>query len=224
MATQLTNNLYWKELKEQFQAGKVRIDGQIVEFDNLKTAIEDGTLLGMVNECADKLHNGNIKAVITAMRKNLASVKYHMNKKDKVDVAAETKRYDMMMNFLDSIDSASTEAKPGKPAQTAGKHIWEYTKEDIDLIDKSDYKQLYSVYNCMHSKLTRYPEVIAEKFGMQNYMETIDYVSDLCSAAKQASKKVTVDENILTKLASGKRTLTKEEAAELLKALTKLNK
>lgn len=224
MSTKLVKELYWPALKEAFPAGKVRINGQDVVFDQLQGAIEDGTLLSMVNDCADKLHSGDIKGVITAMRKNLASVKYHMNKKDKVDVAAETKRYNMLVDFLNSIDPVTTEAKPGKPVQTAGKHTWEFTKEDIDLIDPSDAKQLYSVYNCMHSKLTRYPEVIAEKFGLQNYLDTIDYVSNKYSEAKKAAKKVTVDESLLAKLASGKRTLTKAETEELLKVLNKLNK
>jgi len=226
MSTQLVNSLYWKEMKEQFKAGsvKVKATGQIVEFDELKDAIEDGTLASMVTDCANLLHNGDVKAVITAMRKNLASVKYNMNKKNTVNKPDEIKRYDMLIEFLDSIDVAVVEAKPGKPAATAGKNIWEYTKEDIDLIDTSNSKQLYSVYNCMHSKLTRYPDVIAERFGMQNYLDTIDYVSDLYSKSKKEASKVTVSDALMEKLASGKRNLTKAEMAEVLAALAKLNK
>lgn len=216
----ITNELYWVALRYRFYTVEM-----------LKTAIEDGTLEAMLKKCADEMYGGELKLAVDAMKKNLSSQQTNMKKAEVVAPEAKDdwKRYQLLWDYALKLSETIKPTVANLPATTKAKARWQLTKEEIDMIPKDDYNTLDSIYQNMMSKKSKKPEVIEETIGMKEFLDRLDYVSKLRSAAestkKVAATQLNVSETIMTKLGKGgKTTLTEAEVNELLTLFNKVQK
>lgn len=218
--TKISENLSWQSLKDNFFVGKGHIEGM----KSLQEAINDGTILGMMQQCGNELHGGDIGPVVTAMKRNLSSKATNMRKSEYPhNMVADKLRWDMLYDFLYGLEAGKKSAAPGMPETTKGKSLWQLSIEEIEQIDKGDYKALDSVYQNMMSKKARKPEDIDD---MKAYLDRLSRVSALRSAAGKLGKlkesMPAVSKGIVDKLSNGKKTLTAAEAKELYDLLSQL--
>jgi hypothetical protein len=218
--TRITNELYWVALRYRFYTVEM-----------LKTAIEDGTLNGMLEKCANEMYNGEFKLAVDALKKNLSSQQTNMKKAEVVAPEAKDdwKRYQLLWDYALKLSDAIKPTVANLPETTKAKARWQLTKEEIDMIPKDDYSTLDSVYQNMMSKKSKKPEAIEESIGMKEFLDRLDYVSKLRSAAeltqKVATKQLAVSESIMGKLnKGGKTTLSEKEVQELLALFGKVQK
>ena len=211
--TRIADELKWTALRYRFYT-----------VDQLEKAIEDGTLLGMLQANADAMYEGNLREVIAALRKNLSSQQTNMKKAKYVAPEAKDDwtRYNLLWEYTGKLAASTKPAASTLPITDKAKARWELTLEEIDSIPKDDYKTLDSIYQGMMSKKSKNPEQIEAVTTMSEFLDRLAYVSKLRSAAKEKGEKVEVPEAILEKLTKGgKATLSATEVEALLKALKK---
>jgi hypothetical protein len=221
----ITEELSWKSLTQNYYVGTVVVDGQTIAINKLQDAISDGTLLAMVTSCADKMHEGDVGAVVEAIKRNLSSNRTNFSKKDYNPAAdVEASRLALLWSFFDGLAVKEKKVVAGLPASTKEKALWELTVEEITSLDTGNYKVLDSVYQNMMSKKSKKPEDILD---MDEFKARLKLVSSLRTAAKAAAKAaantIIVPEDIMSKVLAGK-ALTKAESADLAELLLKLRK
>lgn len=218
-----TRELSMQELTRAFYIGTITVNGVVTKVNELETAIQNGTILALIKECADKLHNGELKPVLDAMLKNLSDYKCRLYSKDFCpDRAQRIIRYNTLQEYVKSL--AMNEAKKVS-TNKSGKAYWQWTIEDIDSVDMSSetaYRTLKSVYDNMASRKSKYPETIED---LEEFNTRQKYVRAKMSELKETTSKPTVPASLLEKLNSAKAAkLSAEETAQLVELLSKLNK
>lgn len=220
--TKITENLTFNSIRENFHIGSVKVNGQVVSVNALQDAIDDGTLRGMMQDCADQLYGGDLMEVVRVMKKNMSSMATNLKKAPVQNsaVALDKKRVEMLREFLNSLAGEAN----ARRTTTSGKPRWSWTVDEISAIPDDDYKTLDSIYQNMMSFKAKYPEKI-EDFG--EFLQRLDLVSTRRSAAKKAMKAATVNaatvetvDAVITKLQQNK--LSKAEKAQLIELLSKL--
>lgn len=216
--SKITEGLSLQALKEAFFVGRIMVDGKELFIDNLTKAVDDGTMDRMVKEAADKLHNGDTAEVIRAMARNLSSLKTNLKKRGYVfNLDIEKHRYEVLKAFVDS-RLAVAHTKVSESGVKSSESYWTWSIEQIQKLDVGDIKLCSSVYNNMHSAKSKYPDKVAAD---PTFVDRLKVAADKFSAAKKLAKaKEAVPADLINRLAQGKTTLSKEEALELLKALS----
>lgn len=211
----ITEELRWAALKYRFYT-----------LEKLQEAIADGTLDAMIKNCADTLHGGDTRVVINAMRKNLSSQRTNMKKATYVPAENKDdwKRYELLWEYTGKLAESIRPVVAGLPESTKAKARWMLTKEEMNAIDKYDFKTLDSIYQNMMSKKAKKPEDIVKVMTMEDFLDRLKHISALRSYAKAAmaknNAKAQLSENLLNKLnKGGKTTLSAEEVEELLKLI-----
>lgn len=199
--------LEWKELKEAYKIGQVRIGGEFVRVNELDEAIKAGEIHDLLVKCADELYNGDFQSVIRAFRKNLSSQLCNMKKSDTTN-HVDYQRYELLDSYTKQFVVTTTSA--------VGKVKTEYTIDDIVSL-KGNYEELRKLYNSFADKKSKSPDKIED---MKDYEERFELIKKLKSEAKEQMDKPQVSATILAKLQSGKK-LTAEESAQLINLLTK---
>ena len=242
--TKTTMELSMKSLATRFYIGMVSIgEGKMVQVNSLKEAIDNGTLLAMIEDCAKQLHNGEIKPVLDAMLKNLSSYLCETNDMSKYfpDRNLRTVRYDLIQGYVKGLAIDASAASSNKPV---AKSYWQWSMEDIKSVDinaEGAERLLKSIYDNLASAKTKYPALTND--GTEFASFSVHYVVGqaeeswtfnahaekraLVTSMRNAIKNTTpvVSEAILAKLASGGvAKLTAIEAAELAVLLGKLKK
>ena len=211
----ITEELRWAALKYRFYT-----------LEKLQEAIADGTLDAMIKNCADTLHGGDTRVVINAMRKNLSSQQTNMKKATYVPAENKDdwKRYELLWEYTGKLAESIRPVVSGLPESTKAKARWMLTKEEMNAIDKYDFKTLDSIYQNMMSKKAKKPEDIVKVMTMEDFLDRLKHISALRSYAKAAmaknNAKAQLSESLLNKLnKGGKTTLSAEEVEELLKLI-----
>lgn len=230
--TKVIEELKWQSLKERFFIGSriveelvrdtngniVIKDGQpitrkVSKFTNeLQDAIEAGIMDELLQECADKLHNGDLRAALNAFKRNLSSTKTNMNKRDTVSRADEIR----LATLLEYTSKKST------PKDALGNGIpqWAYGPEQIDQIDDPDQLQkvINSISDVCSSKA--YGDRYVTHLGA-NYREVAK--ANRAYARKRmkalAAAKNAISPELVAKLQKGSVRLSAADAAALLKLL-----
>lgn len=223
--TRISEDLTWKSLKDSFFIGEVRANGNVVHVNQLLDAITDGTLQAMVEKCATEMHEGNISDVVEAVKRNLSSYKTNMKKKDYAPTANVDKvRVELLWNFFDSLSVKEKKVDESLPESARTKSKWQLTLEEIEQLDKTNYKVLDSVYQNMMSMKSKYPDVVAATEG---FMDRLAVVSKYRSAAKAAAKAeantIDVPADLLARVQDGK-SLTTEDKAKLAEILMQIKR
>lgn len=234
--TRITEELSWSNLKERFFIGtrvseelKRDSEGKIILkngepiiirvtkiVNELQEAIDNGTLDRMIAECAEKYHNGDVQAVLVALSRNLDSQRCNMKKRAYApNKEADELRLETLSKF---ISARRTSSRPsGQLPQ------WAYGPEEIDQID--DVTQLQKVINSINDVCCDKPGGnYASRLG-PNYVEVAKANREYARKRKALleAKEKEIPEELLAKLAkgSGRVTLSAEQAAQLLKFLSK---
>lgn len=201
----ITKELSWKELALAYPIINIEHEGKTIAVNKLKDAIDSGALKAVMQACADELHNGDISAVVKAIRKNLSSQQCNMRK------AAYNPNQKIDWMRYELLDAYTASLMPTKEA------YWKTTVEEIDaLFNAGNLKGLQSVYDCMMSTKSKYPEQIVD---MDEFKTRLAHVSKMRSSLEQQQKNG-VSTDLISKITSGKK-LTKEEAELVAKLLSK---
>lgn len=207
----LIKELNWREMKESYKIGTVKVKGELIKVNELQDAIEAGEILQLLQTCADELHNGDFSSAIKAFRRALQSQACNMRGNKIAHTATDIQRYELLeaytKQFVSTVSSASIE----------GKAKWQYTIEDIESL-KGNHEELRKLYNSMMDKKSKDPESILAVTTMEEYISRVDRVRELRNEAKNETE--LVSDSIIDKLQNNKK-LSKEETLELLKLLGK---
>ena len=218
--TRISEELTWKAMKDSFFIGEVRANGNVVKVNQLLDAITDGTLQTMVENCANTMHDGNISDVVEAVKRNLSSYKTNLKKKDYAPNSDVDKtRLELLWTFFDSLSVKEKKVDENLPVSARDKSKWQLTLEEIEQLDKTNFKILDSVYQNMMSMKSKYPDVVATTEG---FMDRLAVVSKYRSAAKAAAKAeantIDVPADLLARVQDGK-SLTAEDKVKLAEIL-----
>jgi len=222
----ITEELTWSSLKDRFVIGNFTHEGVSLAINQLKDAIDNGTLLAMVVNCADKMHDGNVTEVVEAIKRNLSSNATNFKKKEYNPTADQDNlRLSLLWNFFDGLSIKEKKVTEGLPETLKEKALWALTTEEIEGLDKSNYKILDSVYQNMQSHKSKTGKEVVLAADPQ-YLDRLalisKYRSECRAAAKKAESEVVIPTELLTKAAAGK--LTKADQAELSEFLMRLRK
>lgn len=226
MSTKLiTENLSWQYLKEHYHIGTVVVNGAPVKINELQEAIDDGTILSQIEQCADEFYGGDTKAVIDIMKRNVSSALCNTKKRpDTPTKARDLLRIDMVRSFLANL-SATTVAKSTRNA--SGKSYADWTMEEIMAVPLDDLRTLQSLRDNLASRLSKYPERIEDmdEFRLR-YKTASERYSEAKRAAKQSATKPAVNEADVDKLlgALQKGHLTKADKELLAQVLHNIKK
>lgn len=211
----ITANLSWTALKFKFET-----------LTELEQAIANGTINRMIEDCAERMYEGDTKPVVLALRRNLSSQSTNMKKADyiKPDNRDDAKRYQILWDFTGTLadDIKVSTVMPEGVTSTAR---WQLTREEIEALPR-DWKIVDSIYQNMASKKAKAPDKIEETIGMDEFLVRFKMVaairSELRAQAKdtEKSEKIEASKAILTKLEGNKGRLTKKDI-EALKELLK---
>ena len=213
----ITTDLTWEVLRGAYRIGTVKIDGKNIEVNELKEAIEDGTLDAKIQKCADELHDGDTYSALLSFSRNLSSKNTNMKKQV---YSATTKVDQTMYELLREYTTKKMSELKGASRSGNSKAYWQYTMEEIEAADT--YQLVKSIYDCMCSVKSKYPEVTA---SVPDFEERKAAVSKKKSEMLKAMKNPTtnISDTLMNKLTGGKKAvLSKEEAATLANLLAKL--
>lgn len=217
--SKITEMLSWKYLASAFPIGSVKVDGEWVSSNGIKDAIEDGIIDTYVQECADKLHSGDVYSALLAWSKNLSSMRVNLNKAPR---NVNSKNNEIMYSLLrEYVTDRMTELK-GTARGGNAKPYWRYDLEDIAAI--TDVAVARSVYNNMASVNTKYPERAAEIADFAERRAAISAKKRMLEKAEKEGNQIEISESLIEKLNRGKNAhLSAEEAATIAKLLETLN-
>ena len=214
----ITENLSWNNLKSNYHIGTIMVNGEPVQVNQLQNAIEDGSMLKLIQDCADQMYNGDIVPVLKVMKHNLSSAL--CNTKKRPDTPTKFKdltRIELMSSFLDGLVGKATVATR---QNKAGKAYWTWSLEEIMAVPLSDVRTLQSIRDNMASAKTKYPERIED---MDDFMVRYKAASQRFSEAKKASKQSTDNgelDKLIMQLESGR--LSKADKAAIAQVLKNL--
>ena len=232
--TKITENLSWQNLKDAYFIGtrvseelKRDANGKVImkngepivakvgrTVNELQEAINDGTLDKLVTECAEKYHGGNVQSVLAALARNLDSQRCNMKKRSYApNKAVDELRLETLATFVS--ERREVTRSSGSLPQ------WAFGPEEIDKID--DVKKLQNVINSINDACCDKAGGSYAKHLGENYVEVAKANREYARKRKAAleAKENEVDPELLAKLAKGKVTLTPEQAAQLVKLLSK---
>lgn len=163
MATKLSDALSIKTLKVTHPIYREK-DGTIV--NKLQEAIDDGSLKALADESAANYCNGDITAVVKALKACLSSYKVNIKKAaGPIDLAIEQMRIETLTKWLESFGKAAPSRKEVYGRVENGKPKWDVSAEDIVTLVNSVgstltelencYNAICSIYNCIASKLSK---------------------------------------------------------------------
>ena len=214
----ITENLSWNNLKSNYHIGTIMVNGEPMQVNQLQNAIEDGSMLKLIQDCADQMYNGDIVPVLKVMKHNLSSAL--CNTKKRPDTPTKFKdltRIELMSSFLDGLVGKATVATR---QNKAGKAYWTWSLEEIMAVPLSDVRTLQSIRDNMASAKTKYPERIED---MDDFMVRYKAASQRFSEAKKASKQSTDNgelDKLIMRLESGR--LSKADKAAITQVLKNL--
>lgn len=214
----ITENLSWNNLKSNYHIGTIMVNGEPMQVNQLQNAIEDGSMLKLIQDCADQMYNGDIVPVLKVMKHNLSSAL--CNTKKRPDTPTKFKdltRIELMSSFLDGLVGKATVATR---QNKAGKAYWTWSLEEIMAVPLSDMRTLQSIRDNMASAKTKYPERIED---MDDFMVRYKAASQRFSEAKKASKQSTDNgelDKLIMRLESGR--LSKADKAAITQVLKNL--
>lgn len=217
-AAKTTTNLSWMGLKIKFET-----------LEELEAAVANGTIMKMIENCAEQLHGGDVKPAVLALRRNLSTKasNYHKALRQDGYISPENrddaKRYQILWDFTSTlVDDIKTVTEMPEGIKATAR--WCLSREDIAALPR-DYKTVDSIYQNMASKKAKKPEQIEESIGMTEFLERFKMVSALRSelkageSAKAKADKDEMSKAILDKLNNSGR-LSKKDI-EALKELLK---
>ncbi len=192
--------LQWTALKEEYFVGTLRVDGEVIEVNELADAIAAGELGAILKESAEMFHNGNEVAALNSFSRLVSSMKTNIKKAEyRPSMRTDIVRIELLEKFIAS-----------ERAATATKPKWQWTADEITSLEEAN-----SVYNNMASIKSKYPERIQD---MDEFEDRFEQVSLKRTAMKKADA---LPDSLIDKLTSGKAILSKAEAEALLKLLRK---
>ena len=208
----ITKALSWRDMKEAYKIGTVRVAGKLVQVNELADAIAAGEVKELLEQCANELHSGDFTSAVSAFRRNIQSQASNMRNGKIAYTTTDMQRYEL----LDAYTKQFVETAAN--AVIAGKAKWQYTLEDIEAL-AGNHEELRKLYNSMMDKKSKDPEAILEVTTMEEYTARVDRVRVLRNEAAEATDKK-VPDTIIDKLLNNKK-LTAEEAAMVAKVLGK---
>lgn len=214
----ITENLSWNAIKANYHIGTIMVNNEPVQVNQLQNAIEDGSMLKLIQDCADQMYKGDIVPVLKVMKHNLSSAL--CNTKKRPDTPTKFKdltRIELMSSFLDGLVGKATVATR---QNKAGKAYWTWTMEEIMAVPLSDVRTLQSIRDNMASAKTKYPERIED---MDDFMARYKAASQRFSEAKKANKQSADNgelDKLIKQLESGR--LTKADKAAIAQVLKNL--
>lgn len=214
----ITENLSWNAIKSNYHIGTIMVNNEPVQVNQLQNAIEDGSMLKLIQDCADQMYNGDIVPVLKVMKHNLSSAL--CNTKKRPDTPTKFKdltRIELMTSFLDGLVGKATVATR---QNKAGKAYWTWSLEEIMAVPLSDMRTLQSIRDNMASAKTKYPERIED---MDDFMVRYKAASQRFSEAKKANKQSADNgelDKLIKQLESGR--LTKADKAAIAQVLKNL--
>ena len=235
--TKITEDLNWQALKDNYFIGTRVVEelkrdssGKIVMkngepvvqrigrmVNELQQAIDDGTLDRLVLECAKEYHDGNIQPVLVAIARNLDSKRCNLKKATYApNKAIDEVRLETLTKFVASRRTSSRAKTSGGLPQ------WAYGKAEINKLETPEAIQ--KVINSLS-------DVCCDKPGGNYALRLGENYVEIAKANREYARKRkaqleaaanSVDDALLAKLAKGSKvTLTPEQAAQLVKILTK---
>lgn len=170
-----TEDLNLTNLQRRFFIGERMDDdgnGKLItkKVNLLKYALEDGSFLALVNQCANDMHNGDVRPVYAALKRNIQSKQSHL-RKEKIDGTYnprspyETEFCTMLDEFIDKqLNALPEKSEDPMFAVTNGLARWKLSIADIDKFDKSDVETFRSIYNNMATAKSRMVDQIVEHY------------------------------------------------------------
>lgn len=217
--TKITNNLRWKELTTQFSFMPVTVAGKTIT--PFEEALKDGTIKGLIKECADAMHGGDLVPVVRQLIQNCQS-KICVDKGKTVKNSTQRASEAAVAQFLEYLVALRNEiGGTGTGMRATGKAKWSITAEEIEAM--TDVDVLGKIVDCMASHKAKdlsYKEDLTDEdeLFLENYAKARAKLKEL----RKGTKTIEVSEKLLDKLTKGgKTTLSAAEAAELLKLLGK---
>ena len=215
-------------MKKSFITEDLRIDYLEKEFhfDEFVKAINDGVIQERIVKCAADMHDGDVMTVLRAVNKCVDSKRCNLKKSQQSkSIVQETKRMDMFKDYLVSLYPVYTNKSVARSAG-GNKPYYAVTFEEIADISLDDTSTLQSIYDCMASLKSKYPERIED---MAEFEARRIAVRDRLKMSKDKAKGVPVHEDetvleisdeLVDKLTSEKgASLTKAQVAELRRVL-----
>lgn len=214
----ITENLSWNAIKNNYHIGAVRINGATVQVNELQTAIDNGTIKQLIDECAEQLYAGDVASVCRVLKHNLASARTNTSKRpDTPTKAKDLTRIELMWSYVDSLMGAATVSSR---QNKSGKSYWTWSMDEIMAVPLSDVRTLQSIRDNMASAKAKYPERIE---NMDEFMIRYKAASKRLSEAKAAQKQgCDSDEldKLIKQLEAGR--LTKADKAAIAQVLKNL--
>ena len=208
---------------------------------SLQAAIDNGEIMGLLQDCANERFEGELKPVLQQFNRNLSSQRCT---RKETDTASHNRA--LMVEALWAMTHSLPAAVGGTRKPRAG---FQYTTKEVDdLYEAGNISELQRFYNNIFSNVSKkmaglstsqYAEAIAQDETLARWVAVKEYVSEKLSALKAAQKgkaqtievvktvevKPEVPADILAKLQgasknkSGKVQLSADQVAALLKAL-----
>lgn len=215
-------------MKKSFITEDLRIDYLEKEFhfDEFAKALTDGVIKERIVKCAADMHDGDVMTVLRAVNKCVDSKRCNLKKSQQSKtIVQETRRMDMFKEYLVSLYPEYTNKSV---ARTAGgnKPYYAVSHEEIAAISLDDTSTLQSIYDCMASLKSKYPERIED---MAEFEGRRIAVRDRLKMSKDKAKGVPVHEEetvieisdeLVAKLTTDKgASLTKAQVAEIRRVL-----
>lgn len=216
------------------QAIAIKYDVNAKGVDAVKAAIDDGTIWGMLQACADERFGGDLKPVLAQFNRNLSSQRCTRRPSD---TAAANRA--AMVELLWAMTHDTSKAP--KAAARAPKAGFQYTVAEVeDLFAAGNLEELQRMYNNIHSNVSKkltglstanYAEALKADPKLASWLEVKEAASKRLSELKAARKagaaapaKPEVSADLTAKLLksgeNGKAaTLTAAQVKELLKLL-----
>lgn len=151
----------------------------------LKYALEDGSFLALINQCANDMHNSDVRPVYAALKRNIQSKQSHL-RKDLAEgnynprLSYETEFCTMLDEFIDKqLNALPEKSEDPMFAVTNGLARWKLSIEDIDKFDKSDFETFKSIYNNMATAKSRMVDQIVEHYWKELKQDTTGMAKDM---------------------------------------------
>lgn len=215
-------------MKRTFITEDLRLDNLDKEFhlNEFEEALKNGVIKERIVACATELHDGDVMTVLRAINKCVDSKRCNLKKAQQSKSIVEAKaRMDMFKDYLTAL-YPEYNGKTKSHNNGGNKPYHAMTLEEINAISLDDVQTLQSIYDCMASMKSKYPERIEDPAEFETRRIT---VRDRLKMSKDKAKGLPVHDDeavfelsdaLIAKLTNEKgASLTKAQVAELRKVL-----
>lgn len=216
-------------MKKTFITEDLRLDNLDKEFhfNEFEAALKSGLIKERIVACANEMHDGDVMTVLRAINKCVDSKRCNLKKSQQSKSIIEAKaRMELFKSYLTDL-YPEYNGKSVSHNNGGNKPYYAMTLEEIKAISLDDVQTLQSIYDCMASAKSKYPERIED---MAEFEARRIAVRDRLKMAKDKAKGIVVhdeeetvlelSDDLISKLTTGKNvSLTKAQVEELRKVL-----